>query len=77
MNDKPVVQFKLSVPDTDSLRDMIRRDHATALLEIARLSSFLPADRNEAWHGANSSIQRDLHKTEHLAEIFSVTLAKS
>lgn len=76
MSDKPVVQFKLTVPDTDALRDMIRRDHAAAIKEAKRLSDIPVAQRSLGWSAENSIAQRDLRKIGHLADIFSVELAQ-
>jgi hypothetical protein len=74
MNDKPVVQFKLTVPDTDSLRAMIARDYAATLAEVSRLAT--PEQRNAAPEGAWSDVQRRMTHGERLADIFSVTLPK-
>lgn len=81
--DKPIVQFKLSMPDTDNLRDMIRRDHA----DLIRRNQVNVEKQSEATVGHTKGapqelkdefgeIQRMLFQVEHLADIFSVTLTK-
>jgi hypothetical protein len=81
MNDKPMMQFKLSIADSDALRAMIQRDHADALSAIkTNRGALVIADREKMTEDAtrlnneHAELQRRLMKVEHLADIFSVNL---
>lgn len=81
MNDKPQMQFKLSLPDTDALRAMIRRDHAKVCSAITTkqaataMASANKMDADVARLGHEAvDLQRRIIQIERLAQIFSVDL---
>lgn len=75
MSGKPEVKFSLSILESDCLRDMIKRDHAQAVLDAQDATANSEAEikdpvRIERARDANRRIMR----AEQLATIFSVGL---
>ena len=76
MADKPQVQLKLSIPDTDTVRRMIRRDYDAAITESHRLQSIGDPERDADWNHTWACLQRNLMAAEQVAQIFSVQLPR-